>query len=267
MKVYKQHRESLFKMIRDAGEILMDSYCTKHVICEKKDGTLVTEVDKSVDRVVCNRLQELFPKIPVLSEERRDLRKRLKSECVWIFDPLDGTLDFIDKTGEFSIMLGLVVGNEPIFGIVYLPATRELFWSHRENGSFVCVDGREERIWVSSRDIKHSRLLVSRSHLGQLESSLASKYFGKSIEMGSSGVKMVRIAQGKAEAYINSSNRSSEWDTCAATIILQEAGGSITDMDGNIISYNGTDFRHRNGYVVANRICHSEILEAIRSNR
>ncbi len=267
MKVDKQHRESLFKIIRGAGKMMMDSYHAKHIIYKKRDRTLVTEVDRNVDKRICDGLQKLFPKIPVLSEERKDLRERLKGECVWILDPLDGTLDFIDKTREFSVMLGLVVENEPIFGIVYLPVTRELFWSHRREGSFICIDGREESIRVSSRNINHARLLVSRSHLGQLESRLARKYFGKSIEMGSSGVKMVRIAQGKAEAYINSSDKSSEWDTCGATVILQEAGGNISDMDGNIIRYNGIDSRHRHGYVATNGVCHNDILEAIRSNK
>ena len=207
-----------------------------------------------------------------MSEEKIDNKDRLKSERVWIIDPMDGTKDFIHKTGDFSVMIGLVekIDNvyRPILGVVYVPVRETCYYASLGGGAFRKEkDKDEEKIKVSESDnIKESRIIGSRFHKNELEDNLFNDLSLKErIPCGSVGVKIDKIAEGSAEFNINPSDHTSEWDVCAADIILSEAGGILTNIKGNLFNYNKEDIKNRFGYFASNGKNHDKFLKQIES--
>ena len=271
-----------------AGNIAMQFYDRKYTVEQKQDKTPVTEADIAINDYLIKELSKY--NFPILSEEiKDDFEKRKNAEYTWIIDPLDGTADFIQKTGEFSIMIGLInKGGESVLGVVYAPALDELYYAQKNKGAFLMkasspLKGRieerlessqqlhvsnkkiknktslrgafsDEAISVSNKKIKGGKILTSRNHLGEYEQKIAKKYNMKQIPAGSAGLKICWIASGKAELYINSSNKSGLWDICAADIILREASGKIIDKNNNKILYNQREIMLLHGYIVSNRI-------------
>ncbi len=275
--------QEIIEIVIKAGSIAMQFYDKDYAIEQKQNKTPVTEADIAINDFLIERL--LKYNFPILSEEiKDDFNKRKNADFVWTIDPLDGTADFIQKTGEFSIMIGLVnKKGESILGVVYAPALGELYYAQKNKGTFFLCHScesrdlsqqtkidkdiisietkyggetsklKEQKISVSNKNIRNGKILTSRNHLGEYEQKIAKKYNMKQIPAGSAGLKICWIAKGNAELYINSSNKSGLWDLCAADIILTEAGGSIKDKNNNQIFYNVEDVILQNGYIVSNK--------------
>ncbi|MBT4941564.1 MAG: hypothetical protein HOJ25_02715 [Candidatus Magasanikbacteria bacterium] len=113
---------------KEAGNAIMEIYNKKYVIEKKDDDSPVTTADITSNNIITSGIKNIS-KHPILSEEIQDTPERLSSEYVWIVDPLDGTSDFIKKNGEFSVMIGLVQGNTPVFGVSYEPATKKCYYA------------------------------------------------------------------------------------------------------------------------------------------
>lgn len=244
--------DDIIEIVIEAGEIAKNFYNENYLIEKKLDKSPVTEADKKIDEFICKKLSRF--NYPILSEETEDdFQKREKSEYVWIIDPLDGTKDFIQKTDEFSIIIGLVKNGVPVLGVVFAPMLDELYFAEKNKGAFLVKNGKKKKISVSKNQLRGGKIFVSRNHLGEWEQKIAKKYEMQIVTMGSAGLKICKVASGEAEIYINSGNKSSEWDVCAGDIILQEAGGSITDMNNEKIAYNKKDVKLRKGYIVLNK--------------
>ncbi len=265
--------QEIIRIAREAGKIAMFFYRKKYAIKDKKDRTPVTEADIAINDYLMEELSKY--NYPIISEEIKDnFEKRKNAEFTWIIDPLDGTSDFIQKTGEFSIMIGLInKKGESVLGVVYVPALSELYYAQRGEGSYIChskfqdelssigewdsLDCNSEfqqKIQVNKNPTKNGKILTSRNHLGKYEQEIAKKYNMTQTPVGSAGLKICWIARGNAELYINSSNKSGLWDICAADIILTEAGGKICDNNNNKILYNAKNVMLQNGYIVATTI-------------
>ncbi|MDX9856093.1 MAG: 3'(2'),5'-bisphosphate nucleotidase CysQ [Candidatus Moranbacteria bacterium] len=256
--------KNIIKIIKKAGNIAMSFYERDYGIEDKENKTPVTEADLAINEFLFEKLSKFG--YPILSEESEDdFEKRKNAEYVWIVDPLDGTSDFIQKTDEFAVMIGLANRDgEAVMGVVYAPSLEELYYAQKGEGSFWEKDGKVVRLKVSDKGIKKGRILLSRNHLGEFEQEVAKKYDMEKISMGSAGLKICRIAKGDAELYINSSDKSGEWDTCAGNIILTEAGGMSSDMEGNDLIYNKENSEHPNGFVIfgqSNNIIYKKILK------
>jgi len=245
--------EDIITIAREAGKIAMHFYGKEYSIAEKENKTPVTEADLAMHSFLIEKLSVYH--YPILSEEgSHDYKKREGAHCTWIIDPLDGTKDFIQKTGEFSIIIGLIdINGDALLGVVYVPATDELYVAEKGRGAYIYHFKKEleskEKIHVSNKPLNSGRILVSRNHLGQWEQDIAKKCNMRPLPMGSAGLKICRIAKGDAELYINSSNKSGLWDICAADIILTEAGGLICDTEKNKIQYNVRDVMLQKGYI------------------
>ncbi len=249
------------KVIRQAGKAVLGYYHKNYEI-KVRDKEPVTEADKDSNEIIINGLKKTG--YGILSEETEDNSSRLLQEKVWIIDPLDGTSDFIKKTDEFCIMIGLVQNNEPILGVVYLPIEDKLYYAEKGNSAFLEAKSGKRKIQVSkTKDFNRMRMLVSRNHLLPLEQKVAKNLDIKTITCGSAGVKICKIASGQAEIYINSSDKTSEWDICAGDIILTEAGGKITDMKGEKIKYNKKSTKNTKGFLVSNKIQHKLLITSI----
>lgn len=244
--------EEIKNIAKKAGAIAMSFYEKDYNIKDKENKTPVTEADLAINKFLFEELAKFG--YPILSEESKDdFEKRKNAEYVWIIDPLDGTSDFIEKTDEFSILIGLVKNNKPILGVAYEPAKDTIYWAERGRGAFSDRSGKIEKLHVSKiTDPKEMTMLFSRNHLLDSDIDIYKKLgIGKQRKRGSTS-KICVIARGDAEIYVNTSDRTGEWDTCAPNIILSEAGGNMMDMSGSNLTYNKESPKHLNGLVVCN---------------
>ena len=252
------------KVIKEAGEEAMNFYGDKldpdtHY---KSEDSPVTKADLASEEVILDKLKKFD--YGILSEETSQENDRLNQDKVWIIDPLDGTKDFLQQTGEFTIMIGLVENGESVLGAVYRPSKDVLYFASKDGGAYKQIGDKDPvQIFVSSDfEPEKMTMLVSRNHLLPTEQEVAEKLtIGKLKPCGSAGLKTSKIAEGNAEVYINSSDKTSEWDICASDIILSEAGGKITDTKGEEIAYNKEDPTNKLGFIVSNGEQHDQIIK------
>ncbi|NCA93880.1 MAG: 3'(2'),5'-bisphosphate nucleotidase CysQ [Sphingobacteriia bacterium] len=251
--MHKIDIDKIIEISKEAGKIAMQFYGRDYLIEEKENKTPVTEADLKINNFLLKELSKFG--YPILSEESDDdFEKRKKTDYTWVIDPLDGTSDFVQKTGEFAIMIGLVYNRtgESVLGVVFAPTLDELYFAQKSRGAYILRGEKGIKLQVSSSKIENGKILVSRNHLGEHEQEFAKKYKMIQVPMGSAGLKICRIAKGDAEVYINSSDKSGIWDICAGGVILKEAGGEIADLNKNIIFYNKKNVILKHGYCVSN---------------
>lgn len=226
------------QIARQAGTAILNVYhCPEELQVDvKADDSPVTKADHAGHRAIVEGLGQLTPDIPILSEEG-DLpayAKRKAWGTYWLVDPLDGTKEFINRNGEFTVNVALIVGGEAVLGVVYVPVKDVMYSAAKGLGAYKDADGRVTKISV--RKLPEGELVVvgSRRHGAEaLERMLkrTEQRLGqiKSISMGSS-LKICVIAEGAADWYPRLA-LTSEWDTAAAQAVLEEAGGIVVDAE------------------------------------
>ncbi len=249
--------EILKNCVLEAGEKILEIY-NHHdfeaTIEWKDDNSPLTLADKAANDIIVAKLKETFPDDAILSEEEEDNKSRLSAERCWILDPLDGTKEFIKRNGEFTVNLALAINGKPVFGIIYAPVLKTLYWAQQGSGAFKQVTGGTiEQIHVS-QSTTHLRFVASRSHNHPHMDELLEKHKDKVeniVSMGSS-LKGCLVAEGKAEVYIRH-NPTMEWDTAAMHIIAVEAGGIFKQLDHSEMRYNREDSLNSKGFYIINR--------------
>jgi len=258
--------EDIKEIARRAGEKILEYYDVDYKIDYKTPdkSSPLTIADLEANKIILDDLKRYG--LPVLSEESADEKSRLDSEYVWIVDPLDGTSDFIGKTDEFCVMIGLARNKKPVLGVVYEPSADHLYFAEVGQGAFREVGGRKEKLRVSGeKDFGKMKILVSRSHLMEREVKLIEKLKLKKKTCGSAGLKLCKVASGEGDLYLNTSDRTSEWDTCAGNVILTEAGGKMMDTRGAELTYNNSGSRHWKGFLASNGIYHRELINSLKN--
>lgn len=226
----------------------------------------VTQADHAANDIIVGGLRREYPHDGLLSEESVDTRERLNSRRVWIIDPLDGTNGFIDGNGDFAVQIGLAVNGHCVLGVLYLPATDVLYWAVKGAGAWAVRPGLEAaRLNVSAKtEIAQMRLAASRSHHSSRMDRVVKKLgFREEIRRGSVGVKIGLIVERQCDIYIHLSPRTKQWDTCAPQIVLQEAGGQMTDVFGQPLRYNTPDIQNHNGLVASNKHAHTDVIDKL----
>lgn len=226
----------------------------------------VTEADLASNGVIVDAIRARYPGEAILSEEMKDRDDRLGADVVWIVDPLDGTKEFLAENGEFSVMIGLVVSGRPVLGVVNAPARGVLYAAATGHGAWVeRGSGERERLRRGPSDPGALRLVGSRSHA---EPVLADMQRALGIEdvqpSGSAGIKCALIAEDRRDLYIHPSPHLKEWDTCAAEVLLVEAGGRVTDCVGQPLEYNKASPVLPDGIVACAEDVADAVLERIR---
>ena len=228
------------KAARAAGVILRGHYKREGLkVGSKGHDNPVTQADLEADSAIKKALRDPFPSYGWLSEETVDNEDRLKCRRVWIVDPLDGTKEFLRRNGEFTVNIALVEGDLPILGVVYAPVIGKMYFAARGTGAYKDDGEAIQRLNATRPPNATLRTVVSRSHPPQqenLECLSRSVQNCEFIAMGSS-LKFCLVAEGAADIYPRT-GATMEWDTAAAHCILVEAGGVITDLDGNAVYYN-----------------------------
>lgn len=256
-----------------AGDILRSYYRGESSngdldISDKKDGP-VTAADLAANHYILEKLQAAFGRedFDYLSEETYQSQgEPLPKPWVWIIDPLDGTRDFIEKTGEYAIHIALAYQGRPVVAVVVIPEAEKIYYATKGGGTFVETrDGTIEPIKVSPRNkIEDLYLIASRSHRNKrLNMMLERIPFQDIIYCGSVGRKISTILEQKSDVYVSLSGKSApkDWDFAAPELILTEAGGKFTNFDGEPIQYNTGDVRQWGGLMASNGNCHEELYQ------
>lgn len=245
---------------KEAGKAILKIYGRKFETSKKKDDSPVTDADLTSNEIIKRILSQT--KHVILSEEDKDDQKRLSEKMIWIVDPLDGTSDFIDKTGEFTIMIALIKNKKPILGVIGWPTEETLFVAQEGKGAFRYSNKEWRKIVVTNiKELSKCRAVGSRHHLSNKEKLFIKKLGISDFASIGSSLKVGMISSGEAEVYITTTNKMKEWDSAASYCIISEAGGKMTDMMGNDITYNNKDVYHQNGILVTNRLIHDNIVE------
>lgn len=237
-----------------ARSAIMNVYNEQFDVEIKEDDSPVTMADKLADIMIRNFIANKFKKHAFLTEESQDTKERLKNNYVWIVDPVDGTKDFVARDGDFTTNIALAYKHELVVGVVLVPLTGEIYYASKGGGAFYVKDDIKEQIHVNDK-LDDLIVLKSKFHCNEEEENLIKKHNDKikHQETYGSSVKPCRIARGLAEITYRMSPNTKEWDTAAAQIIVEEAGGIFVKPDGSPIKYNREDVYNREGYVVANR--------------
>lgn len=226
---------------------IMDVYATFSVdqVIQKADDSPLTKADLRANAIIQQTLEKRFPDIPFLSEENKQIPFSIRSGFpqFWMVDPLDGTKEFVKKNGEFTVNIALIEGGRPVLGVVAVPVTGEMYWAIQEEGSWTEVEGKD--VPVRSRTFSEKdqglRLVASRSHRDADTEAFMSSFEQPVIRPSGSSLKIIRLATGDADIYPRFAP-TMEWDTAAADIILQEAGGRMVHAETGLpLQYNKPD--------------------------
>jgi 3'(2'), 5'-bisphosphate nucleotidase len=248
------------KAVCNAGNSILDMYGKNYEKFTKSDDSPITEADLKSNKIIKTILSKTNHKI--LSEEDKDDEKRLHEDIIWIVDPLDGTSDFIDKTGEFTVMIALIKDKKPILGVIGWPTEKTIFAAQKGRGAFRYSESKWSKISVTAvSELSKCKVVGSRHHLSEKERMFIKKLGVKDFTSIGSSLKVGKISSGEAEAYITTSNKMKEWDSAASYCLISEAGGKMTDMLGNDITYNNKMVNHQNGILATNGLVHSKIVE------
>jgi 3'(2'), 5'-bisphosphate nucleotidase len=263
---FRTELEHAMRIAKEAGDIILQYYHSDYATYEKDNKSPVTEADLAANEHILAELKKISD-IPILSEETKDVLTRMESDWLWIVDPLDGTKDFLNKTGEFSVMIGLSYNSRPLAGVVYQPTTQKSYIAEQGKGAWLAHNGTKTKLHVSRvAQTKDMTVVVSRSHLKTEDKQIAEALHAQSFrQSGSVGIKIGLIAEQEADVYYNISPYTSEWDTCAPEIILEEAGGTMTNIDGTTLLYNQEEVRRLRGIAASNGMQHDTLIQAIAS--
>lgn len=243
-----------------AGEAILEIYKEDFDSNTKTDDSPITEADIKSNEIIKKILSKT--QHAILSEEDDDDLDRLSKEIIWIIDPLDGTSDFIDKTGEFTVMIALIKNKKPILGVIGWPTENTLFVAQKGSGAFRFSNGKWGKISVSKvTDLTRCKAVGSRHHLSDKEKLFIKKLGIEDFTSIGSSLKVGKISAGEADAYITTTDKMKEWDSAASYCIVSEAGGKMTDISGNDLTYNNPEVHHLNGIVVTNGLIHDKIIE------
>ena len=222
-----------------AGHAILEVYATDFDVQEKGDESPLTQADLASHRCIVAGLQALTPDIPIISEEEGlpafDVRGQWRQ--YWLIDPLDGTKEFVNRNGEFTVNIAFIDNGRPLLGVVHVPVKEKTYIGCEGYGSELRTAKSAAAIRVSETSSDPVRIVGSRSHRGaSLDAFLARVGESDMVPMGSS-LKFCVVAEGSADIYPRL-GPTSEWDTAAAQAVVEQAGGQVLELDGKPLSYN-----------------------------
>ena len=254
MKKLNKELEVALNATHLAHEIILDIYQSNDFKTEiKDDDSPVTQADLKANEIICKTLLSNFPEYGLLSEELNDTDERLSKEFVWVVDPIDGTKDFIAKTDEFTVNIGLIYDHEVVLGVIGVPAKDEIYYAVKNEGAYRLKDGVTTKLHVSDSDTNliqmHSRFHFSKSEQEYFD---AHDVITELKEAGSA-YKACLVASGLAHVYLKNSKGTKEWDVAPSSIIVKEAGGFFGLPNGEEMKFNRVDVYNNEGFIILNK--------------
>jgi 3'(2'), 5'-bisphosphate nucleotidase len=260
--------ETLADIAAAASARVLDVYRRDFTVGYKRPGDPITAADRRANALLVRRLGQSFPGVPIVSEEsdRRSFADFHRAERVLFVDPLDGTREFIERNGEFVVMIGLVAGARAVAGVIHAPVSGVAWIGGVGLGAWrVDPAGPWVPVHVSTtRDLAQARAVASRSHRSRrLERTLAALGVREVRPLGSAGLKGAQVAEGLAEAYVHTGAGLKRWDVCAVDALVTAAGGRLSDVAGAPIDYRAGSLTCPRGLVASNGLTHAAILDRL----
>jgi 3'(2'), 5'-bisphosphate nucleotidase len=236
--------ENLIDTFLIAGEVSMklrEKGLNKEI---KSDNTPVSNGDIEVNKIVTKKLLELTPDIPIVSEETSHNKSKNNLKDFWLVDPIDGTYDYINGGEEFTINAGLILNGKATAGLINVPAKKRMFYSFGKDQSYEFTSNKTIKLDCNKITPKGSIKVVSYSNnlKPEIEKIHKDLEVTEYVRMKSS-LKFCVIATGEFDGYV-AEPRACEWDIAAGHAILENAGGIVTDFNGNEITYGKKDFKN-----------------------
>jgi len=270
MPLNKQLIISTIEIAKEAGEAISQIYNSDFDYQIKKDLSPITAADRLSHKIITERLEILTPEIPILSEENCNIPFKIRAQWTdyWLVDPLDGTKEFINNNGEFTVNIALISNNTPILGIIHIPITHETYWGSKNKGSFYLNENDDVvSISVSNNHQNPIRIVASRSHPSDMLNDLLEKIIDYEIIKIGSSIKFCHIASGQADCYPRF-GPTSEWDTAAGEAIVRYASGHMVTLNGNLMNYNAKeDYLNPNFIVSSDKIISESFLSLINNGQ
>jgi 3'(2'), 5'-bisphosphate nucleotidase len=232
--------EPLVVLAQEAGQAILEVYGTEFEVEVKDDQSPLTNADLASNAHIVAGLRALAPDIPIISEEAGlpDFEERGQWDCYWLIDPLDGTKEFVNRNGEFTVNIALIDKHVPVLGVVHVPIQQATYIGCEGAGAQLREPGKEpRRINVALESESPVRVVGSRSHRGDSLNSFLENLGDFEMHPMGSSLKFCRIAEGAADVYPRL-GPTSEWDTAAAQAVVEQAGGRVIELDGKPLSYN-----------------------------
>ena len=243
--------DAIAVLTREAGKIILPYYRSDTAVIDKMDGSPVTAADRAADAHIVPVLKALTPGIPVVAEESVEAGDipDVSGGRFWLVDPLDGTKEFINKSTDFTVNIGLIWDGVPVLGALHTPVDGMVWGGVLGEGAWEeSADGKRRQIAVRKPGSDGLTVVASRSHRNpELEAYIGSMDVKESVSRGSA-LKFCLVARGDADLYPRT-GPTMEWDTAAGHAVLLAAGGSMTKPDGSPFDYGKPDFR--NGHFIA----------------
>ncbi|NVJ49192.1 MAG: 3'(2'),5'-bisphosphate nucleotidase CysQ [Gammaproteobacteria bacterium] len=242
---YQQYLNEVIQISKQAGAAILAVYNSDDFGARiKSDDSPLTEADLKSHHIIVAGLEKLTPEIPVLSEESKGITydERKDWQTYWLVDPLDGTKEFIARNDEFTTNIALIHENRVILGVIYVPVLDTLYYASKGHGAFK-QEQEQSPAAINVRSVplrdgnKHYTVVASRRHGLDKVQALCKQMPDFDLASRGSSLKMCLVAEGKADLYPRLAP-TSEWDTGAAQIIVEEAGGQLVKTDFSDFLYN-----------------------------
>ena len=254
--------QSLIYTAQRAGGAIMAVYATDFAVRDKADASPVTVADEAAEKIILADLAAIAPDVPVVAEESVAagrvpvIFESGRADRFFLVDPLDGTKEFVSRRDEFTVNVALIEGGQPVMGVVFAPARRELYWGHVRAGKAGHIDADPDGTMTSMGTAISARLppaggltaVASRSHRSPETDVFLGKYPVSEFRSIGSSLKFCLVATGEADIYPRLGT-TMEWDTAAGHAVLLAAGGSVTGLAGEPFTYGKPGFR--NGHFLA----------------
>ena len=235
--------ENLIDTFLYAGKVsieLREKGLTKKI---KEDNTPVSNGDLEVNKILTEKINDLTPQIPIVSEETSHNKSKKDLKNFWLIDPIDGTYDYINDLDEFTLNAGLIINNRAVAGIIYAPAKNRLFYSYDKGCSFEIINNKHVKLDCSK--ISNNKIKFV-SYSNKLKPEINKIYQSMNVtefKRMKSSLKFCVIASNEYDGYV-AEPRACEWDIAAGHAILENAGGIVTDFEGNEILYGKENFKN-----------------------
>ena len=230
------NQKDIVHIAKEAGNAIMEIYKKDFTIEYKDDKSPLTAADLKSNEIICNALATLYPRIPILSEENKEVPyvDRKDWNYFWLIDPIDGTKEFIKKTGEFTVNIALIYKDKPVLGVVYAPVLEDMYYAKEDMGAY--KNDARLPIKKNVKQDKELNVVASISHLSEETQTfidqLASSTEKLNLVSKGSSLKLCMVAEGTADIYPRLAP-TMEWDTGAAHAIVLESGKQVVQYENN----------------------------------
>ena len=238
----KNIAEGLIEIFNFAGQESIDLYAKGLKIEIKPDNSPVSNGDLRCNELITNKILELTPNIPIISEETVDLKVKNKNKIFWLIDPIDGTKEYIAGKEEYTLNAALIINKVPCIGLVGVPKKKQLFYSYGDGDSYLIENNKTIKNDCSKKTPKNEIIALSSSaHPSEEIMKELKKFKITSVVKMASSYKFCVIANGEFDIYA-AKERANEWDYAAGHAVADHAGAIIKTLDGNQFHYGKEDY-------------------------